>query len=125
MIEGLEAVTRQALGLALDAAALRQQALASNIANANVQGYAPLRVSFEEQLDEARRSMGMDNAIDAAALSQVRPVLWSEEMPREGGARLDLEVAEMARNAVNYQALIKGMSRHLSILAMAAADGKR
>ena len=42
MTDGIEAVTRSALALALDAASLRQQAIATNIANANAVGYVPL-----------------------------------------------------------------------------------
>ena len=49
MTDGIEAVTRSALALALDAASLRQQAIATNIANANVIDYVPQRVSFEAQ----------------------------------------------------------------------------
>jgi flagellar basal-body rod protein FlgB len=39
--------------------------------------------------------------------------------------RLDGEVAALAQNTVQYQALIKGLNKHFSILASAASDGKR
>ena len=127
MTDGIEAVTRTVLGLALDAASLRQQAIASNIAHANAVGYVPQRVSFEAQLDDARRSMAQTGRADAFAWSQVRPRI--EPMVDEQGApmpvRLDMEAAEMARNAVQYQALVKGLSRHMSILSMAAGDGRK
>jgi flagellar basal-body rod protein FlgB len=127
MTDGIEAVTRSALALALDAASLRQQAIASNIANANAVGYVPQRVSFEEQLADVRRSMAPGGGADAFAWSQVRPRI--EPMVDSEGApipvRLDMEAAEMARNAVQYQALVKGLSRHLSILSMAAGDGRK
>ena len=60
MTDGIEAVTRSALALALDAAAMRQQAIATNIANANVIDYVPQRVNFEAQLADARRMMGAE-----------------------------------------------------------------
>ncbi|MDQ8033156.1 MAG: flagellar basal body protein [Bordetella sp.] len=125
MTEGLEAVTRQVLGLALDAAGMRQQAIATNIANANVQGFVPQRVSFEDQLDDARRQLSVDGSVDAASLSHVRPMLFSSEGADAAGVRLDSEAAEMARNAVHYQALVKGLSRHMAILALAASDGRK
>ena len=127
MTDGIEAVTRSALALALDAASMRQQAISTNIANANAVGYVPQRVSFEAQLDDARRSMAQSGRLDAFALSQVRPRI--EPVVDGTGApvsvQLDVEAAEMARNAVHYQALVKGLSRHFSILSMAAGDGRK
>ncbi|MCT8175467.1 MULTISPECIES: flagellar basal body rod protein FlgB [unclassified Variovorax] len=127
MIDGIEAVTRSALALALDAASLRQQAIATNIANANVIDYVPQRVSFEAQLLDARRGMAQTGRLDTFALSQVRPhiepAVDADGTPQP--VQLDVEAAEMARNAVHYQALVKGLSRHLSILSMAAGDGRK
>ena len=106
---------------------MRQQAISTNIANANAVGYVPQRVSFEAQLDDARRSMAQSGRLDAFALSQVRPRI--EPVVDGAGApvpvQLDVEAAEMARNAVHYQALVKGLSRHFSILSMAAGDGRK
>jgi flagellar basal-body rod protein FlgB len=39
--------------------------------------------------------------------------------------QLDAEMSELARNAVEYQALVQGLSRHLGLMALAAADGRR
>jgi len=127
MTEGLEAVTRSALALALDAASLRQQAIGTNIANAHALNYVPQRVNFEAQLLDARRSMAQTGRLDASALSQVRPRIEAavDEQGNFAQVQLDVEAAEMARNAVHYQALVKGLSRHFSILSMAASDGKR
>jgi flagellar basal-body rod protein FlgB len=127
MTDGIEAVTRSVLALALDAASLRQQAISANIANANAIGYVPQRVSFEEQLVDARRSMAQTGRVDAFALSQVHPhmeaVMDSQGVPAQ--VQLDMEAADMARNAVQYQALVKGLSRHFAILSMAAGDGRK
>lgn len=127
MTDGIEAVTRSALALALDAASLRQQAIAGNIANANAIGYVPQRVSFEAQLVDAQRSLMNTGRVDAFALSQVRPRI--EPAVDANGVtaelKLDVEVAEMARNAVHYQALVKGLQRHFAVLSMAAGDGRK
>ena len=127
MTDGIEAVTRSALAMALDAASLRQQVIASNIANANAVGYVPLRVSFEDQLVEARRSIEQSGRVDAFALGQVRPrvEVAVDDFGVPGQVQLDVEAAEMARNAVQYQALVKGLSRHFAILSMAAGDGRK
>ncbi|TWD85731.1 flagellar basal-body rod protein FlgB [Variovorax beijingensis] len=127
MTDGIETVTRSVLALALDAASLRQQAISANIANANATGYVPQRVSFEDQLADARRSMAQMGRVDAFALSDVRPrmeaVVDSQGVPAQ--VQLDVEAADMARNAVQYQALVKGLSRHFAILSMAAGDGRK
>jgi flagellar basal-body rod protein FlgB len=127
MTDGIEAVTRSALALALDAASLRQQAIAGNIANANAIGYVPQRVSFEAQLVDAQRSLANTGRVDAFALSQVHPRI-EPAVDANGVAaevKLDVEAAEMARNAVHYQALVKGLSRHFAVLSMAAGDGRK
>jgi flagellar basal-body rod protein FlgB len=127
MTDGIEAVTTASLALALDAASLRQQAIAANIANANTPGYAPLRVSFEAQLDDARRALALDGRLDATALEGVQPSLETEaaDAGLSPGVLIDVEVAEMAKNSVQYQALLKGLSSHFALLSAAVADGKK
>jgi flagellar basal-body rod protein FlgB len=126
-ISGIESITTASLRLALDAATLRHQGIAQNIANANTEGYVPQALNFEVQLDRARRSLNERGQIDPAALSQVSPRL---ETARQSNGqmdkvRLDIEVANLAQNAVQYQALIKGVSRHYAILSSAVSDGKK
>ncbi|MNR57844.1 flagellar basal body rod protein FlgB [compost metagenome] len=60
-------------------------------------------------------------------MSQVRPRIEAavDEQGNVAQVQLDVDAAEMARNAVHYQALVKGLSRHFSILSMAVSDGKR
>jgi flagellar basal-body rod protein FlgB len=122
-----EAVTTAALSLALEAATRRHQAIAANIANANTEGYAAVKLSFEKHLAEARNTLRDRGGIDPAALAGVRmelePVLDAQGDPAP--VRLDTEMADMAANAVHYQALVQGLSRHMSILAIAAGDGRK
>lgn len=126
MTQGLEAVTTMALGLALDAASMRQQAIAANIANARTQAYEPVQVSFEDQLDGARRSLESDGALDPASLADVAPRLEAVPGLRvglEGQVHLDDEIAALAQNTVQYQTLVKGLSKHYAILAEAIGGG--
>lgn len=128
MTEGIEAITTAALGLALDAAALRHQAISANIANVETEGYVPLRVSFEDQLEDARQSLDSRGRLDASSLSGVQPKLESLAATSLGvptKIMLDVEVADMTANAVQYQALIKGLSKHYAILSAAVTDGKK
>jgi flagellar basal-body rod protein FlgB len=128
MTEGMEALTTAALALALDAATLRHQAIAANIANANTVGYVPVEVSFESQLEEAREALRSHWRLDASSLLGVEPVLVMTPADAAGlpaKVMLDVEVAAMARNAVHYQALVKGLSKHYAILSAAVSDGKK
>lgn len=127
MTDGIEALTTAALSIALDAASLRQQTFASNIANANALDYVPQRVSFESQLEELRRGLAGSGRLDASALREVVPrveqALDARGLPTQ--VQLDVEAAGMARNTVQYQALVTGLSRHFAILSMAASDGRK
>lgn len=127
MTHSLEALTTATVSLALDAASRRQQAIAANLANANVEGYVPLKLSFEAQLADARSSLARTGSVEPRDLEQVRlelqPAVDEHGVPRR--VQVDAEMAEMARNAVHYQALAQGLSRHLSLLAAAAGDGRR
>jgi flagellar basal-body rod protein FlgB len=84
-------------------------------------------VSFEAQLADVRKSIDETGRVDAFALGQVRPrieaALDGLGLPTQ--VQLDVEAADMARNAVHYQALVKGLSRHFAILSMAAGDGRK
>lgn len=125
----IEAVTATALGLALDAATMRQQATAANIANANAAGYVPVSVDFEAQLEDARRALASGSRMDMSSLSDVAPrlesALQSDPLGLSPRVLLDVEVGRMAQNAVHYQALVKGLSRHYAILSTAVSDGKK
>ncbi|MBC7604827.1 MAG: flagellar basal body protein [Ramlibacter sp.] len=127
MTHGLEAITTAALSLALDAASLRQQAIASNIANHATEGYVTQKVDFASEMVDARRSLDSKGSIDAFSLSSVRPQL-SPALDASGApikVHLDEQMADMAQNAVQYQALTRALSRHFSLLSLAANDGKR
>jgi flagellar basal-body rod protein FlgB len=127
MTSPVDSVTTAALGLALDAAQLRQQAISANVANHATEGWVPLGVDFEAQMAQARQVLDSGGQLDAASLAGVQPRLapltGTDGLPQP--ARLDEQVAAMASNAVTYQALARGLSRHFAILSAAVSDGKR
>lgn len=125
MPTNIEAITTAALSAALDIASRRHAAVAANIANANTAGYAPVRVSFDAQLAEARETMREGGRLDAGSVESLRA---EPELVEDTGVQpvqLDAEMVELARNAVQFQALTQGLSRHLGLLALAAADGRK
>jgi flagellar basal-body rod protein FlgB len=59
----------------------------------------------------------------------VVPALVTDTTPQPLGLSpkvlLDLEVAHLAQNGVQYQALVTGLSKHYAVLALAVGDGKK
>jgi flagellar basal-body rod protein FlgB len=127
MSESIEKITTAALSAALQAGATRHALIASNIANGGSEGYVPLRLSFDAHLAGAREALAERGVLDRQAVESLRgeiePLL--DEAGGAGKVQVDQEMADMARNAVHFQALSQALSRHLSVLAMAAADGRR
>jgi flagellar basal-body rod protein FlgB len=115
MIEALQSAGAQIAKLSLDAAALRHKAIAQNIANLNSDGYVPLTVSFDAQLAAARRGQG------------VKPELV-QDLQRGPGPRpqdVDTEMIALSQNTVHYQALLRALGKHLTILNTAISEGRR
>lgn len=123
MAHSTEAVTTALLKLALDGAALRHQAIAANIANATTPGYQPVRVSFEEQLEQLRRRLDGGEPLQRAS-AELAPQVEADGSAGDRVA-VDLQAAELAQNVVHYQALVRGLNKRMSILAAAINEGRR
>ena len=109
------------LSRALDAAALRQSVHATNIANVDTEGYRRLEVVYSaeiQRLNAEGPALDVDQALE---WSKAEPVLVEST---ESRVRLDTEMAQMAENAVRYQALLGAIDRTLGTLRYAARDGR-
>jgi flagellar basal-body rod protein FlgB len=112
------------VSMALDATALRQQAIAQNIANANTPGYQRIGVSFESHLGALRSVVRHGGTPSLASLRDFRPVL--EPVGAAGDTvELDMEVAALSENTLQQQALLKLLNKHLGLLSTAINEGKR
>jgi len=114
-ISGIDGATWGALSQALDAAVIRQQVFANNIANANTAGFVPQRVSFSSIVDMENRAVG-------ASSVQLVPQFG---LSADGAVHLDSEVAAMAQNGAHYQALLRLLNRQFSVMTSAVSEGKR
>jgi flagellar basal-body rod protein FlgB len=110
------------LGLerAIQGAAMRQTALSSNIANANTPGYrrqdvdfhSALRAAFAqapESTSQALESASFSPQVDAGAVLQADG----------NGVDIDVESANLAKNGLEYQALVTVARARLDILRSA------
>ena len=113
---GIEALTVPSLLAALDAAQLRQQVIATNVARAGEPGRQPLRVTFEQAL--ASTSAGHRASLQPTILPAASSAL-------DGLVRLDEELVAMARNATHQQALLRVLDQHLGVIALAIGEGRR
>ncbi len=114
MIEALHGAGMSMAKLALDAAALRHQAIAHNLANLSSENYVPMGVSFESQLA-------------AAGGRAVKPQLV-QELDRGVGPRpqdVDMEMVKLAQNTIHYQALLRGIGVQHAVLRDVISEGRK
>ena len=92
---------------ALSLASLRNQALASNIANRETEGYQRLQAQFSEALR------------GGAAHPVIAPEAATGAAPS-----LEQDMVALSTNALHYQALARVLSRYFSIQETIASGGR-
>jgi flagellar basal-body rod protein FlgB len=108
--------TQTGLERALSGSALRQEAIASNIANVNTPGYQRQDVDFQTALqaawDQGKPSVArLAPAIATDATAQVR---------QDGSSvDIDVEAAAQAKNGLQYEAISQVLKTRLSIIRSA------
>jgi len=137
MIDGIESVTTRLLVRALDSAEVRHRTIVANIANASTGGPAVRPPRFDALLETAARPASMGAAehasneparLDATPGQTAAAASLDATAVPEGLApqvRIDLEMARMGANSIHYQALLRGLDRHLSLMSITVGDGKR
>lgn len=127
-IDSVSGPTTALVRTALDAALMRHQMHAANIANASVAGYRPMRLDFGDAMARARADIQAGGAAAHGGIAELAPDVVPLEDGfgnRAGKVELDVEVAGIAHNTLAYQALMKGLSRYMGILGIAMSDGRR
>ncbi|HYE84029.1 MAG TPA: flagellar basal body rod protein FlgB [Clostridia bacterium] len=114
---------------ALDAAWMRNETISNNIANVNTPGYKKSYVRFEELLSDAakfqisgikkdERFLPIGKDARMAATPEVIQESFTS-MRRDGNnVDIDVEMAELAKNTIKYNALIAQMSKEFSKIKM-------
>lgn len=99
---------------ALSVANLRQEAINSNIANINTENYKVNQVEFESLLRKSARDGSSRD------LTEVNPIVSkrTNTVVKENGNNvdLDMEMVNLAENALYYQALITQLNGQYSRL---------
>ncbi|WP_231881809.1 flagellar basal body rod protein FlgB [Anaerosporomusa subterranea] len=123
---------------AIAAASVRHKVIADNIANVNTPGFKRSEVRFEdalrEEMDSKKKKLPMSitherhigQIVRSNALSpQIRTV--TENSYRTDGNNVDIEIemANMAKNTIYYDATVQQLSRHYSSIKSAINEGRR
>jgi flagellar basal-body rod protein FlgB len=108
-------VTQLSLEAALRGSAMRQTTLASNVANANTPGYVRRDVDFHGAL---RAAMESGSELDSVAFA---PAADSAAPMQADGNTVDIDVenANLAKNGLEYQALVSVAAARIAILKSA------
>ena len=112
--------TQLGLERAISGASLRQSVLANNLANAETPGYRRMDVDFHDALAQAMGSA--DSAtIEATTFS---PQQDPQTMRADGnGVDIDTESAAMAKNGLEYEALVSVAKARIQIVQSAMGVG--
>jgi len=107
--------TQLSLEAALRGSSLRQTLLTDNLANVNTPGYQRKDVDFHATLASA---MQTGESLESVAFS---PTTDSARVVRPDGSGIDpdQESAELAKNALEYQALVSVAGTRTTILQIA------
>jgi flagellar basal-body rod protein FlgB len=112
-VTGLYDTTQVALERALAGASLRQQALANNVANINTAGFKRSDVDFHSAI--AAAMSGGKERLESLSFA---PAVDNATTMRADGNNVDAdqEMAALAENGVEYQALIAVAKSRLQML---------
>jgi flagellar basal-body rod protein FlgB len=113
-------VTQLGLERAIQGSAMRQDALAGNIANANTPGYRRKDVDFHSAL-RAAFSQGPDQTTQALQNASFTTQSDSSAVMQADGNGVDIDVenADLAKNGLEYEALVTVARARLDILKAA------
>lgn len=113
----------QVLAAAMDACALRNKTIASNVANADTPGYKRAYVQFEDALKEMLAT-GRDISQEPA-LASVAADNSPSQRPDGNNVNVDVEMAELARTTIEYNALVELQKLKSGLLSTAINGGSR
>lgn len=96
----------QSLRLSMDDAALRQQAISSNIANVNTPGYQRMDVSssFQQAFSDALNRLGEGQTLDEMPQGNIETsAVQGPARPDGNTVQLENEMVSMANNSARYE----------------------
>lgn len=107
---------------AVDRTVAAQKVISTNIANVDTPGYKAKRVVFSDVLDSEMRMSLKRHATIGTSGSIVEQ---SSAMRNDGnGVDIDLEMSELSRNQIEYEALVEQLNRKFSGIQSVIRGGR-
>lgn len=131
MINDIGGVTSALVGAALDAALLRHEIIANNIANVDTPGYRARRLNFEEQLRgfvQQGAMNGSDDLLLTERINWVKDIMNGNDamiVTQNQTVELDREMVHLTENTLRYQALLQASSKRGELIRMAVKEGRQ
>lgn len=119
---------------ALSASSLRQKTISNNIANVNTPKFKRSEVLFEDVLQQKMFGSQLELAktnekhisTQSQALGPTMRTVTDNSFRTDGNnVDIDIEMANMAKNSIYYDALAQQLSRYFSTLKSAINEGRR
>jgi flagellar basal-body rod protein FlgB len=108
--------TQLGLERAISGASMRQEVLANNLANAETPGFQRSDVDFHSTLAQAMKS-GSPSQIESVGFSAQQD---AQTLRADGnGVDIDVESANMAKNGLEYEALVSVAKARIGIIQSA------
>jgi flagellar basal-body rod protein FlgB len=125
----LQDLSQSVLVKAMDATAMRHRAISNNIANVETPGYVRQKVSFEQELHQALETPDVMERAREMQIDTLRPETTNDVTSplRENGNNVDAdkEMAALAENTLDYQAILQTYNMRDQMLRSAIYEGKR
>ncbi len=129
MIDDIGGVTSALVRTALDAALLRHELIANNIANADTPGFKARRLNFEQQFRGLISEFSdTDNALLMERVDWVRNLMDGGDAMitvQNQTVELDREMVHLTENTLRYRALLEAASKRGELIQMAVNEGRR
>lgn len=118
---------------ALSASSLRQKTISNNIANVNTPKFKRSEVLFEDVLQQKMFGSQLELAktnekhisTQSQALGPTMHTVTDNSFRTDGNnVDIDIEMANMAKNSIYYDALAQQLSRYFSTLKSVIKEGK-
>ncbi len=129
--------TTQALAASLKYRQMRQELIASNIANAETPGYKAKRIDFEEALARAldtdeQQTLKTTNSkhvnVGGGGFNNLQPEITEDSngivSPDGNTVDRDLEMADMAENKIMYDASVTLLNKKLGLMKYAVGSDR-
>ncbi|HVP61451.1 MAG TPA: flagellar basal body rod protein FlgB [Myxococcaceae bacterium] len=116
--------TLSTLEKALDVRLVRQNVLASNLANANTPGFQPQDVDFARSLEAVQaQSTAGEGSLPAEQAVVTVPMPGASPGLDGNGVDADRTMVALAQNALQYGAAARAAGKKLAILRYVVTDG--